>query len=207
MRRSSLLCGMAFVTTFVALPAAVGPAGPSIGVRSTASAATAVGIDVFFNALQPYGAWVPSTNYNYIWIPGQVSADWSPYSNGHWVYTDDYGWYFESDEPFASVVYHYGRWGYDPVIGWFWVPGTEWAPAWVTWRRSDTNVGWAPLPPEQNGYAVGLTINVNVGSLSSRTTGASFRTQPVSGARSFRPSPFGVTAIPIVSRIRRRPAT
>jgi hypothetical protein len=29
-----------------------------------------------------------------------------------------------------------------------WVPGTEWGPGWVSWRRGDRFVGWAPLPPE-----------------------------------------------------------
>ncbi len=33
-------------------------------------------------------------------------------------------------------------------VGWVWVPGEEWAPAWVSWRTSKENVGWAPLPPE-----------------------------------------------------------
>jgi hypothetical protein len=28
------------------------------------------------------------------------------------------------------------------------VPDDEWAPAWVSWRKSDDYVGWAPLPPE-----------------------------------------------------------
>jgi hypothetical protein len=28
------------------------------------------------------------------------------------------------------------------------VPGDEWAPAWVRWRRGDDVVGWAPLPPD-----------------------------------------------------------
>jgi hypothetical protein len=28
------------------------------------------------------------------------------------------------------------------------VPGDEWAPAWVSWRKSNDYVGWAPLPPE-----------------------------------------------------------
>jgi hypothetical protein len=32
--------------------------------------------------------------------------------------------------------------------GWVWVPGSEWAPAWVSWRESDDYIGWAPLPPE-----------------------------------------------------------
>ena len=64
-----------------------------------------------------------------------------------------------SDEPFAWAVYHYGRWGYDQDIGWFWVPGTVWAPAWVSWRRSNDVVGWAPLPPEGEGYAVSIEVS------------------------------------------------
>ena len=37
--------------------------------------------------------------------------------------------------------------------GWLWIPGTEWAPAWVAWRSDDGDdgyVGWAPLPPESS---------------------------------------------------------
>jgi hypothetical protein len=32
--------------------------------------------------------------------------------------------------------------------GWVWIPGSRWAPAWVSWRESSDHVGWAPLPPE-----------------------------------------------------------
>ncbi len=46
------------------------------------------------------------------------------------------------------MVYHYGRWAFDRGLGWFWVPGDEWAPAWVDWRYGGDNVGWAPLPPD-----------------------------------------------------------
>ncbi len=31
---------------------------------------------------------------------------------------------------------------------WYWVPGTIWGPAWVTWRSNDMYIGWAPLPPD-----------------------------------------------------------
>jgi len=33
-------------------------------------------------------------------------------------------------------------------VGWVWVPGDEWAPAWVSWRKGNDFVGWAPLPPD-----------------------------------------------------------
>ncbi|MCJ7581250.1 MAG: hypothetical protein MUP98_12040, partial [Candidatus Aminicenantes bacterium] len=43
--------------------------------------------------------------------------------------------------------FHYGRWGWDNYLGWYWVPDTVWGPAWVTWRQSSLYIGWAPLPP------------------------------------------------------------
>ena len=79
-------------------------------------------------------------------------ADWRPYEYGHWVYTDEWGWYWVSDDEeddWGWVTYHYGRWAFDRGLGWFWVPGDEWAPAWVDWRYGDDYVGWAPLPPDE----------------------------------------------------------
>ena len=88
-----------------------------------------------------------------------VSDNWRPYTVGRWTSTDEYGWYWDSYEPFAWAVYHYGRWGYDPDYGWFWVPGDTWAPAWVQWRYSDEYVGWAPIGPGRPGYAYGVPVN------------------------------------------------
>ncbi|HJL16639.1 MAG TPA: hypothetical protein RMH99_13330 [Sandaracinaceae bacterium LLY-WYZ-13_1] len=42
------------------------------------------------------------------------------------------------------AVCHYGEWVVLDDGRWAWVPGTEWAPAWVDWRRSERYVGWAP---------------------------------------------------------------
>jgi hypothetical protein len=36
---------------------------------------------------------------------------------------------------------------YDPVHTWVWIPGIEWAPAWVSWRVGGGYIGWAPLAP------------------------------------------------------------
>ena len=72
---------------------------------------------------------------------------------GHWVYTDEWGWYWVSDDDeddWGWVTYHYGRWAFDRRLGWFWVPGDEWAPAWVDWRYGGDYVGWAPLPPDDD---------------------------------------------------------
>jgi len=107
------------------------------------------GPDVFisFRAdLAPYGHWFQYGSYGWVWRPTHVHRGWRPYRDGHWIYTD-VGWTWVADEPWGWAPYHYGRWFYEPAYGWAWVPGDEWAPAWVTWRHGDGFVGWAPLPP------------------------------------------------------------
>jgi hypothetical protein len=100
----------------------------------------------FYKPLTPYGEWVTVESYGRCWRPARVDHHWRPYSHGHWVRTDA-GWYWESDEPWGWATYHYGRWDWNPRYGWIWIPQTQWAPAWVSWRRGEGYVGWAPLPP------------------------------------------------------------
>ncbi|MDB6072787.1 MAG: hypothetical protein JWO89_427 [Verrucomicrobiaceae bacterium] len=118
-----------------------------VAITPNAKARESVSIDVFYDNLDPYGSWLEVGDYGYVWQPRDVDPDWRPYSDGHWVYTDA-GWTWNSDEPYGWAVYHYGRWANVNDVGWVWVPGTEWGPAWVSWRHSPKYVGWAPLPPE-----------------------------------------------------------
>lgn len=97
--------------------------------------------------LTRYGVWQISQQYGEVWVPS-VTPRWRPYTVGRWVWTDD-GWYWESSEPFGAVVFHYGRWAYDDGLGWVWLAGDEWAPAWVVWRQSHDYVGWVPAPPPE----------------------------------------------------------
>jgi hypothetical protein len=103
----------------------------------------------FDAALEGYGHWVQHPQLGDVWIPDNVPQDWQPYRIGHWVYTDQWGWYWNSDEDFGWVTYHYGRWYPDRQLGWVWVPSDEWGPAWVNWRQGDNFVGWAPTPPDE----------------------------------------------------------
>lgn len=101
----------------------------------------------FYDELADKGSWMDSTDYGYVWQPPVGNSDdWAPYTDGGWSYTDA-GWAWDSNESFGHVCYHYGRWVRLRGIGWVWVPGRDWAPAWVSWRSSDDCIGWAPLPP------------------------------------------------------------
>src|SRR6516225_6258637 len=115
--------------------------------------------DVFYDRLSPDGHWFYDDDYGYVWQPNVAITDssWRPYADGHWVWTDR-GWCWVSNENFGWATYHYGRWIRVSDVGWVWVPGNEWAPAWVSWRHTDDDdyVGWAPLPPESS-------VNVSFG--------------------------------------------
>jgi uncharacterized protein DUF6600 len=114
-----------------------------------AEAHTTVSFSLFYDALAPYGNWMSVPDYGYVWQPTYVGQGWRPYSDGHWVWTD-YGWTWVSYQPWGWAPYHYGRWVFLPPYGWVWMPGTVWAPAWVTWYTGPSYIGWAPLPPDNN---------------------------------------------------------
>lgn len=103
----------------------------------------------FQQRLAPYGRWSSHPRWGEVWIPANVPPNWGPYRDGHWVYSDEWGWYWLSDEDFGWITYHYGRWFLDTNLGWVWIPGTDWGPAWVSWRRGDDAVGWTAMPPDE----------------------------------------------------------
>jgi len=134
----------ALATLLVTATAVVAPPGEATAqeVRITAELRP---------VLQRYGRWERHPRWGEIWIPAHRTATWRPYQVGHWVYTDEWGWYWVSNEEEADwgwVTYHYGRWVFERPVGWIWIPGDEWAPAWVDWRRGSDYIGWAPLPPD-----------------------------------------------------------
>jgi len=100
----------------------------------------------FYTALSPYGEWFELNDGMTVWRPTMMARNWEPYTIGRWEWTAD-GWYWDSDEPFGYITYHYGRWYNDDYYGWIWDPDDQWAPAWVDWRYDDDYVGWAPLSP------------------------------------------------------------
>ena len=117
-------------------------------------------------SLDPYGRWVSTPDYGYVWAP-TVDADWAPYRNGRWVWSDWYGWTWVSYDPWGWAPYHYGRWFHRAGFGWCWYPGSiygrhYWSPAYVGFFGFGGvgfgfgfgfgNVGWVPLAPYETFY-------------------------------------------------------
>ena len=144
MRR--VLARSLLLALFVAIAGSAVSYGQTMVRASVRSPGGQVDVSYFYESLSPYGQWFQEPSYGWCWTPYEISAQWRPYSDGHWEYTD-YGWSWVSNEAWGWAPYHYGRWFFDNSYGWVWVPGTEWAPAWVAWRYGDDCVGWAPLPP------------------------------------------------------------
>jgi hypothetical protein len=133
----------------LALAVAVGLVVPAQPAR----AYTSVSVSFFYDSLAPYGSWVTVRSYGRCWRPAHVSVGWQPYLYGKWIYTDA-GWTWVSFDPWGGDPYHYGTWVSTAAYGWIWVPGTIWAPAWVTWYITDDAFGWAPVPPS---FYVGIS--------------------------------------------------
>jgi hypothetical protein len=128
---------------------------------------------VGYQDLNEYGNWQTEPDYGEVWFPGQLDADWAPYSEGHWTWISPWGWSWIDQAPWGFAPFHYGRWGF---FGgrWGWVPPPPrrhalYAPALVAWvggpgTRGATlelgggaAVGWLPLAPGEvyvPGYAV-----------------------------------------------------
>jgi hypothetical protein len=114
-----------------------------------------VNFQVFYNELSPYGDWIMDNQYGYLWVPN-VGRNFHPYgNNGYWTMTN-YGNTWVSLYDWGWAPFHYGRWFWDDYLGWAWIPGYEWSPAWVTWRSGSGYFGWAPLGPNIN-----ITIGFN----------------------------------------------
>lgn len=135
------------------------PAQPAVSTPPPTSVGDAPeDVGYFYNDLSPYGTWVNLDQYGWCWQPTVVTVNtqWRPYcDSGHWVYTDE-GWFWSSDYSWGWAPFHYGRWIRHNRVGWVWFPDRVWGPAWVTWRTSGNDCGWAPLP-------LHATFGVNTG--------------------------------------------
>ena len=101
-------------------------------------------IRYYADELDGHGRWVQSDEFGWVWQPNGVAEDWRPYYQGRWApYSGGMTWV--SDEPWGYVAYHHGRWNWGVGIGWCWIPGVNYSPAWVAWHQTPGYYGWAPL--------------------------------------------------------------
>lgn len=118
---------------------------------------------MFYDSLSPHGRWVDVDGYGYAFRPAYSDrSSWRPYVDGSWAWTEQ-GWAWDSNEPFGWATYHYGRWVKVNRHGWLWIPGRQWAPAWVSWRSGSDYVGWAPLPPSASYGSIGHDCDTRYG--------------------------------------------
>jgi hypothetical protein len=113
-------------------------------LRHTDAPSTA--LQLFYDALSPYGQWWADPHLGWVWTPDVAVGAWQPYAEGKWVKTKA-GLTFDAEVPWGWAVYHYGRW-IDSDWGYSWVPGAVWSPGWTSWKNDDDQVGWAALNPD-----------------------------------------------------------
>ena len=94
-----------------------------------------------------YGEWLWDDFYGYVWRPfidnGAYPWGWSPYIAGRWSYSGGQ-MFWVPEEPWGWVPYHLGIWQWDKKHGWVWLPGSMFAPAWVTWDFYFGYACWRP---------------------------------------------------------------
>lgn len=100
-------------------------------------------LSMYSGTFDRYGQWLYEPAYGYVWYPA-VAPTWRPYYLGYWAPIHSYGWTWIGFDIWGWPTYHYGRWGYISNR-WFWIPGHQWAPAWVWWAAAPGYVGWCPL--------------------------------------------------------------
>jgi hypothetical protein len=94
-----------------------------------------------------WGEWLWDDLYGYAWRPyidnGAYPWGWQPYLYGQW---SSYGsqMFWIPGEPWGWIPYHLGVWHWSKKIGWVWLPGSLFAPAWATWDFYFGYACWRP---------------------------------------------------------------
>lgn len=106
--------------------------------------------------LEEAGDWSYDPAYGDVWVPRGLSPDWRPYWNGRWIWNSIAGWTWLPYESWGWATFHFGRWHWGASLGWHWIPTRRWGPAWVSWYSWGDYLGWAPM--SYYGYP-GVIIN------------------------------------------------
>jgi hypothetical protein len=94
-----------------------------------------------------YGEWIWDDLYGYVWRPYidryYPGGNWQPYIYGQWCQVGGQ-MFWVPDEPWGWIPYHLGIWQWDKKLGWVWIPGSAFAPAWVDWAFLMGYYTWRP---------------------------------------------------------------
>ncbi len=94
-----------------------------------------------------YGEWLFDDYFGYVWRPHYNDAypwgTWQPYYAGSWSYYRN-AMYWLPSEPWGWIPYHLGVWQWSSKRGWYWIPGSAFAPAWVDWAFFGAYWSWRP---------------------------------------------------------------
>jgi hypothetical protein len=94
-----------------------------------------------------YGEWLWDDLYGYVWRPyynqSYPGGSWQPYFHGSWAAVNDQ-LFWVPGEPWGWVPYHLGIWQWDKKLGWVWLPGSFFAPAWASWDFFMGYYSWRP---------------------------------------------------------------
>ncbi len=94
-----------------------------------------------------YGEWVWDDLYGYVWRPSYNDyypwGSWQPYYYGQWSEANGQLFWVPM-ESWGWVPYHLGLWTWNKKRGWLWIPGSAFAPAWVSWGFFGDYCSWRP---------------------------------------------------------------
>jgi hypothetical protein len=94
------------------------------------------------------GEWLWDDLFGYVWRPFLNDqrypwGNWSPYIYGRWAEAGD-SMFWVPEEPWGWIPYHLGLWQWDRKLGWVWLPGSLFAPAWAAWDFFEGYYAWRP---------------------------------------------------------------
>lgn len=105
-----------------------------------------------FNFAQQFGntsgEWLWDDLFGYVWRPfindmRYPWEGWSPYVFGRWTEVGN-SMFWVPEEAWGWVPYHLGLWQWDRKLGWVWLPGSLFAPAWAAWDFFEGHYAWRP---------------------------------------------------------------
>ncbi len=128
--------------------------------------------------LNYYGDFFYAPGYGYAWQPYGFAGsmiNWSPYSNGAWMFYPGMGYAWASSYAWGWLPYHYGSWAFINGAGWAWLPGGGYNRQWYASNFltvpaiTRAPAGWTAATPPARLAASTVPRTVVVGSAATKS--------------------------------------